>query len=200
MTAHYSDSYKREVLEYARDNGAITAQKRYGLPHATITRWNRTLKIYTEREIPDYKRCITQEQIQILRRAKEIYDEMPDDTKSVHQAFLVVAEELGITKDQMRNWNDKYKIVPLRPRAKQKISQEIINAVQTALNQKRGRITAASRQSGISVHTLNKLKKDKKISFSIAQRNISTHPPVVKNKSKDIAAIIQMLLQSKKSK
>lgn len=197
---NYTDDEKVKILTYARDHGVTAAEQAFDVPQNTMQRWNRTLKIYKEREIPDYKKCSPEEQIQILRRAKEIYDAMPDGYQSAQQAFIVVAKEYGVTKDQLRKWNNKYKIVPLRPRAKRCIPQEIIDEAQAALDSKRGHVTAASRQSGISVNTITKLKKDKKIAFSRAKKNISTRPPVGKNKSKTIAAIIQALMQSKTSK
>lgn len=197
---NYSEDEKIKILTYARDYGVTAAEQEFDVTQNTMLRWNRTLKIYKEREIPDYKKCTPEEQMQILHRAREIYDAMPDEYQSAQQAFIVVAKEYGVTKDQLRKWNNKYKIVPLRPRAKRRIPQEIIDEAQAALDSKRGHVTAASRQSGISVNTITKLKKDKKIAFSRAKKNISTRPPVGKNKSKTIAAIIQALMQSKTSK
>lgn len=200
LQRHYTEEEKITILTYARDNGVAAAEQEFDVPQNTMQRWNQVLKIYTEREIPDYRKCTPEEQIQILHRAREIYDAMPDGQKSANRAFLAITEEYGITKDQLRKWNNKYKIVPLRARATKQLPQEIVDEAQAALIATRGHITAASRKSGISIHTLNKLKKDKKISFVQAKRDIETRPPVGKNKSRMLGAIIQALLQSKTQK
>ena len=67
MTAPYSDTFKKKVLEYARDHGVAAAQKHYGLPHATITRWNQRLKIY----VPQTAEYPLERRIEILKYAAE---------------------------------------------------------------------------------------------------------------------------------
>lgn len=58
MSAQYSQERKIEILTYARDHGVVAAARHFGVPNATIARWNNTLKIYNPqtREYPMEKR------------------------------------------------------------------------------------------------------------------------------------------------
>jgi len=193
----YTKAEKIKILCYARDYGVTAAEREFNVPKNTMQRWNRELHIYNERKIPQYRRCGPEEQIQLLKRAKEIYDKMPADQRSAQQAFISIEEEYDVTRDQLRKWNIKHKIVPLRARAKRKLSQAEIDAAQDALIASRGRVTAAARQAGMTAEAITRLKKNKIISFQQAKKNITTRPPVGKNKSKTITAIISGLLKAK---
>lgn len=193
----YTNGEKIKILTFARDNGMTAAEQKFDLPSTTILRWNKEFHIYTPQKTADYKQCMEEEKIQILNHAKMLYDKMPADSRSAHQAFILVAAEYNVTQDQVRKWNKKYPTVPLRAQRKTPVARELIEEAQSALTSARGHITRASRQSGISENMLNKMKKDKKIKFDKGQRKIKTYPPVGPRKARIISGIIAALLKSK---
>lgn len=192
----YSEDKKIEILTYARDNGVTAAEQKYDLPQATMLRWNKIYNIYTPRE-SNYRHCTEEQKIQILQHAKKLYDNLPADIRSANYAFILIAEEYHVTKDQLRKWNNKYKLVPLRARSKAPLSQEVIDQAQAALTSARGRITRASRQSGITTHQIKQMQKDKKISFKKGTDKIKTNPPLGRKKARLIRELIAALQNSK---
>ena len=193
----YTDTEKKQILTFARDHGVTAAEQKFDVPGATMLRWNQKYKIYTQKRMPDYKEFSEQEQIQILRHAKQVYDTLHTQNRSAQQAFLLISKKYNATPDQLRKWNQKYNIVPLRAHKKRHPSQTEIEAAQSALISARGRITRASRQSGISERRIKKMKTDKKISFEKGKAKIETNPPVGRRKSNAILEIIQMLMTGK---
>ncbi|MDE5616153.1 MAG: hypothetical protein K2I81_04980 [Alphaproteobacteria bacterium] len=200
LRTNYTEDERIKILTYARDHGVTAAEKEFDVTHNTLQRWNRVLQIYKKREPATHNQYTTEKQIAFLQLARKEYDNMPADARSAQQAFIAVTNDHDVTIDQLRKWNEKYKLVPLRKRAKKVWSQEEIDNAQAALDASRGHFTAAARRSSHSPHTIKKMQKEKKIAFSKAQKKIATRPPVGKNKSKTIVAIIQGLLNAKASK
>lgn len=198
----YTEEEKKKILRFARENGVCEAEKEFDVPETTMFRWNKKYNIYTLRPVPDYVEYSDKERVIILKRAKKLYDQIRDGRPSANQAFALVTEEYDVTVEQLRKWNKKYHIVPLRPYKKRQIGQIEINDAQTALTAAKGRITRAARQSGMTQQAIKKLKADKKISFEKGKTRLSTNPPAGRQKSKAISAILQMLLtnQNKEGK
>jgi len=186
-----------KILGYAKKNGLTATSQHFNIAKYTLTRWNKKYKVYTKRDDTGHAARSTRQQLEILRYAKQIYDDLPADVRSAHMVFSMIANKMDVSVDQISNWNKKFKIVPVRAIKKRPTTQQEIDEVQKALNTSRGRMAAASRKTGVSEFRISKLKKDKKVAFNMAADKMKTRPPVGKKKTKTITAIISGLLKAK---
>lgn len=194
----YSPDERKNILMFARDNGVTATEREFNVPNFTLMRWNEEYKIYIPKQAPDYVHYCEPERIELLNRAKQIYDALPEQLRTANRAFGELAENYPVTVDQLSAWNKKYKIVPSRKYKKTPISQAEIDAAQSALTAARGRLRRAARESGLPLSLITKLKKDKKIAFTAATAKMRTNPPVGRRKAAAISGLIQMLQRSAK--
>ncbi|MDE6250463.1 MAG: hypothetical protein K2M34_02410 [Alphaproteobacteria bacterium] len=93
MPAPIPTDRKVEILTYARDNGVNAAARHFNIPHATIGRWNRELKIYTPqtREYPMEKR-------------REVLNYV------VQHGVKAATEHFGVSRGIIERWNKELNV------------------------------------------------------------------------------------------
>lgn len=200
MQREYTVAEKKKILRFARDNGVAAAEREFDVPGGTMLRWNLEYKIYVPKPVPNSIQYSMDAQIELLNRAKQYYDEMTRDTRSANQAFIIMASEYDVTPDQLRKWNKKYHIVPVRPHTRPNPTQADIDEAQIALTSSHGHIARAARRSGMTEDKIQKMKTNKQISFKRGKSKLATNPPIGRRKSRAISEIIQLLMSKNNRK
>jgi transposase len=152
----YNEDLILKILDFTKTHGIVEATKEFDVSSAFILRWNKIYKIYEEKI---YREFTEEQRKELLGKAKNIYDSLPEFNRSAALAFNDISQIYDINIGLLYNWNRNYRIVPTlkKSREKRKITQEEINAVKLALENSGGSKFAISRQTGISVGMIKRI-------------------------------------------